>query len=597
MRITATARAACIILLTLVSPGPSPVLPQARDSAADALIGVWGVEESFGPTARGTLTIDGREKSWRANIAGYAATVQRNGESVRFVLPDGAGEFRGHLTADMQAIFGHWIEPGGEILNNRYATPVTLSLLDKSIWRGNVTPLEQRISLYISVERDASGMLTAFISDPVTNFFRRRQYTVARSGTAVTLTNGNRVIRGTFDANSDTLTLTVVDFMPSFRFSRRRDRDAIGFYPRVAQDAQPYVYRRPIQTGDGWATASLDEVGLDRRLISALVEKILSADLANNPAYIQSLLIARHGRLALEEYFYGFSEARTHDTRSAGKTLATILAGIARDHGAKLTPDTPVYSLFPQYHDAFANWDERKRRVRLRDIMSMTAGNACDDNDDNSPGNEDQMQQQQAQPDWYKYTLDLPMLRDPGEEHAIYCSADLNLVGGAVASATGRWLPDLFDEYLARPLQFGLYHLNLTPTGDAYMGGGAYLRPRDELKIGQLYLAGGVWNGRRVVSEDWVKESTAHHSSFTPAMPDEGAHEYGYGWHIHHLRLGNRVFRDYAAEGNGGQFVIVVPDLDLVVGINGGSYGEFAKWYRWEFDLVPQYVLAATSNQ
>jgi CubicO group peptidase (beta-lactamase class C family) len=125
------------------------------------------------------------------------------------------------------------------------------------------------------------------------------------------------------------------------------------------------------------------------------------------------------------------------------------------------------------------------------------------------------------------------------------------------------------------------------------MGGGAYLRPRDALKIGQVYLASGTWNGRRIVSQAWVKESTAHQSTFTPAMKDEGEHEYGYGWHIHHLQVEGRSFRVYAAEGNGGQFVIVVPDLDMVIGINGGSYGEFGKWYRWELDLVPQYILAA----
>src|ERR1700682_4983047 len=101
------------------------------------------------------------------------------------------------------------------------------------------------------------------------------------------------------------------------------------------------------------------------------------------------------------------------------------------------------------------------------------------------------------------------MQREPGGEHAIYCSADLNLVGGAVARATGKWLPEFFDENFARPVEFGPYHLNLMPTGEAYMGGGAYLRPRDELKLGQLYLNGGTWNGRRVVSKAWVEESIA----------------------------------------------------------------------------------------
>jgi CubicO group peptidase (beta-lactamase class C family) len=177
--------------------------------------------------------------------------------------------------------------------------------------------------------------------------------------------------------------------------------------------------------------------------------------------------------------------------RSAGKTLAPMLVGVARDHGAKVEADTPVYSLFPEYKP-FANWDERKSRLTLQDLMTMTPGLACEDSDSSSPGGENQMQSQTQERDWYKYTLDLPMKRDPGGSTAIYCSAALNLVGGLAERTAKRWNADLFYEYLAQALQFGEYHLNLMPTGDVYTGGGAYLRPRDELKLGQLYLDGRV---------------------------------------------------------------------------------------------------------
>src|SRR5678815_2912238 len=87
------------------------------------------------------------------------------------------------------------------------------------------------------------------------------------------------------------------------------------------------------------------EVGIDVEAIEALVEKILNAEpSAENPLNIQSLLIARHGKLALEEYFYGFERNRTHDMRSASKTFAPLLVGIAHDHGVKIAADTPVYS-------------------------------------------------------------------------------------------------------------------------------------------------------------------------------------------------------------------------------------------------------------
>lgn len=227
----------------------------------------------------------------------------------------------------------------------------------------------------------------------------------------------------------------------------------------------------------------------------------------------------------------------------------------------------------------------------------MSAGNACDDNDDDSPGNEDRMQSDPAHKDWYKYTLDLPIRTNPGGHDAIYCSGDLNLVGGVVAASTGTWLPDFFDQYLARPLQFGRYYLNLMPDGQAYMGGGAYIRPRDELKLGQLFLNSGSWNGHQIVATSWVRQSIASHTAFDPRYSLGQRHEYGFGWHINFLKSGDKTYRVYAAGGNGGQFIIVVPDLDLVIGINGGSYGQFDRWYRWELELVPQYIIGAVKRR
>jgi CubicO group peptidase (beta-lactamase class C family) len=96
------------------------------------------------------------------------------------------------------------------------------------------------------------------------------------------------------------------------------------------------------------------------------------------------------------------------------------------------------------------------------------------------------------------------------------------------------------------------------------MGGGLYLRPRDALKLGQLYLSGGTWNGRRVVRQDWVRQSTMAHSMFDPQTDYDAPHEYGFGWHINRLTIGNHVFATYSAGGNGGQIVMVIPNLILL---------------------------------
>jgi len=567
---------------------------QKPRSTAPSLIGLWSSEQVTGPNVRGELTIEARGSIWHAKIAGLEAPVQHKNNAITFVLLKAKGEFRGHFSADAKSITGDWIQPTSDVYNNRYATPVQLSKKTEGLWTGNVTPLQEKLSFYFAIQPAKDGSITATVRNPEFNYLARRVYRVELKNGQVSFSNSKdpaNLLQGNYDEKTDRLSIFFADFSRSFEFVRHENDDVAGYFPRVPRGAA-FAYRKPAAENDGWSTASLTDVGLNPTPISALIEKILSADPLNNPVNIHSLLIARHGKLVLEEYFYGFNGERAHDMRSAAKTLAPVLAGIAHHRGAKLGPETRIYPLFAEYKP-FANWSERKSKLTLEHLMTMTSGYACDDNDDSSPGEENHMQQQTKQPDWYKYTLDLPMMSDPGGEHAIYCSADINLVGGSVRNATQAWLPEFFDEYLARPLQFHTYHLNLMPTGEAYMGGGAYVRPRDELKLGQLYLSGGVWNGHRVVSKEWAEQSIANHSSFTPAMEIEGEHEYGYGWHIHYLKSGGKVYRDCAAGGNGGQVVIVIPELDMVVGFNGGSYGEFPKWYRWELELVPQYIIPA----
>ncbi|MGA3129611.1 MAG: serine hydrolase [Terracidiphilus sp.] len=580
-------------LLALLLASPSALYPQAVTSPGDPLVGLWGTEQSFGPLVRGTITIDARHSQWRAAIVGFEVPVERNGDRLNFSLPNGVGDFRGRLDPTSNTINGQWIQPAGVVNNNRYATPVRLVAASQSVWTGVVVPLDDHVSFYVSIKAQPGGSMTAVIINPEFNLFRRRSYDVTLNGSDVTFTNPKRPqhrFNGTYDKASDHLFLSLLDSYPPLPLSRRDHGDALGFYARTPDTAQ-YTYTQPI-AGDGWPTASLADVGISEKPIAALIEKILTADPTDNPVNIDSLLIARHGKLVLEEYFHGFDREQPHDMRSASKTIAPILAGIARDHSVNLSPDTPIYSLFPD-DEPFPYWDARKSHVTLKALMTMTSGFACDDNDDASPGNEGNMQSQTSQPDWYKYTLDLPMAAEPGGKHAVYCSADLNLVGGTVAQASHSWLPDFFERYLARPLQFGTYHMNLMPTGEAYMGGGLYLRPRDELKLGQLYLSGGSWHATRIVSEDWVRESTTAHSTFDPQTNYDAPHEYGFGWHINRLQVGDRVFRACSAGGNGGQIVMVIPDLDLVVSINGGSHGEFTKWYSWGLQLVPQYIIPA----
>ena len=583
-------RRIAFLCLTLFAAGCHAGTP-----ASDKLVGLWGSERVFGPQVSGALTLDGRGDSWQAAIGGFTAAVQHDKDQVSFTLPGDQGGFRGTLSADGTRIEGFWIQPPGVTLNNRYATPLILTASQGKIWRGEVHPLADRVSLYLMISRTDDGKLQAFIRNPEFNFGMHRAYKVTLDGQQLTLDDTQRrhdQLHGSYDPDQDSLSV-VIQGIASFDFTRR-DRDhAVGFYP--VTPAAAYAYRQPVQEDDGWNTADLTDVGLDPKPLAALMQQLLDqrTDWYTAP-YIQSVLVARHGKLALEEYFYGFDRDRTHDTRSSGKTLAGTLTGLALDHGAKFTVDTPVLSLLPEYHD-LAHPDPRKQQITVGHLLTMDSGLACDDNDDDSPGNEDTMQGQDKQHDWYKYILDVPMMDPPGDKKAVYCTAGVNLLGAVIRDATHRQLMDLFQEYYAGPLQIRDYHMNLTPSGDAYLGGGIYLRPRDMLKLGQLYLDGGNWAGKRVLSQQWVTADTTQHSYF-PNTEYTPGHGYGYTWHLFEAKVGGKTYKEYMAQGNGGQLVMVVPDLDLAVVITAGNYGNFPVWRKFFEELMPQYLIPAAGG-
>ena len=582
----------CLVLLpAALQADVTPAVP-----ADDKLLGLWGAERSFGPPVQGVVTLDGRGGDWQVAVAGYQAPVQHVQGAISFILPDGAGSFEGHESADGRRISGFWRQPPGVTRDQAYATPLTLLRLQPGVWQGTVHPLEDRISLYLMVSRADDGSLQAFIRNPEFNFGMGRLYKVMLSGSQVTLDDTLRKgdeLTGEYDPEQDRLDFTLQG-MGSFEFTRR-DRDhALGFYP-VTPAVERYTYRQPITEDDGWKTASPQQAGLDLKPLTALVQQILDTrtDSFRTP-YIQSLLVARHGKLALEEYFYGFDRERVHDTRSAGKTFAGTLVGLALDHGAKFRLDSPALSFYPRYQD-LANPDPRKQKITVEDLLTMDSGLACDDNDDDSPGNEDTMQNQHQQTDWYRFILDVPMMDEPGDRKAVYCTAAINLLGGVVQRSTGMPLTEFFDRYYAEPLQIRDYHMNLMPTGQAYLGGGIQLRPRDMLKLGQLYLDGGKWQGKQVLSKKWTVAATTQHAFF-PASDYAAGHGYGYTWHLFEVKVGTKTYQEYMAQGNGGQLVMAVPALDLAVVITAGNYGNFPTWRRFFEDYMPQYLIPAAGG-
>ncbi len=474
-----------------------------------------------------------------------------------------------------------------------FASPVTLLRHTGDQWRGTVDSLDERMTFYLMLAPDVSGITRAFLRNPERNlgaFLRIDR--LERAGSSVKLIGRlsrdgpeSTVVEGLFDSTGQRLSLDFPQLGGFFDFERADAEAESRFYPR-GRNSAPYAYESPPARDDGWSVGTVEEVGIDRDRISAFVQHLIDTPIDSlGSSDIHGVLIARHGRLVLEEYFHGFGRDRAHDTRSAAKSLTAVLTGAAILAGASFDTSTPIYQAL-----GISDSDLRKHAMTLEHLLTMSSGYFCDDSNPDALGSEDRMQEQTEEPDWWRYTLNVPMAADPGTV-AVYCSGNPNLIGALMSRATGQWLPELFRDRVARPLGIEHYFLNLMPTGDAYLGGGMYFKPRDFMKLGQLAVNGGVWKGRRVVSQAWIERAI----SPLVQIGNRQKRRYGYLWWIEDYPYRGRTVRAAFAGGNGGQIVMAIPELDLVIAFYGGNYNDPALFIPQRV-LVPEYILPAVAE-
>jgi CubicO group peptidase (beta-lactamase class C family) len=322
-----------------------------------------------------------------------------------------------------------------------------------------------------------------------------------------------------------------------------------------------YSYQPPPDLHDGLMVGDLrqSEIGLPAG------EQMVRGILDQSWRDVHGVLLYQHGKLVLEEYFYGYDIQRPHQMRSATKSVVSALAGIAIDRGMLAEAGQPV--LPRMTYSAYDNPDPRKSRITLADMLGMRSGLACNDYDANSPGAEQRIYEY---PDWVKATLDLPMAEEPGRV-ARYCSGGVAVVGRATENAVKMPLPEFARINLFAPLgiQSSDWRWNYTLTNANKEYSQIHLRPRDMLKIGVMYADGGRWQGKQVISASWVRESLSRQGQI------DGTN-YGYFWWLQRFDVdtpdGKRAVQVSAAQGNGGQKIFIVPEFDLVAVFTGGGY-------------------------
>lgn len=333
-----------------------------------------------------------------------------------------------------------------------------------------------------------------------------------------------------------------------------------------------YSYQPPSSTGDGWQVADARAQGVDVATLEDLVSRIRASE--DGFRYIDSLLIAKNGNLVLDERFRqrldfsdeiaGNTDVNRHLIFSATKSFASTLVGIAIDRGYIAGVDAPVHDYFA-HKQPIANWNEAKASITVQDWLTMRHGYDWDEwslsyFDSNSIN-----AQMAASSDPLQFLLDRPMANQPGEAFAYSTGVSYGL-GELVEAASGQELSAFLEANLLAPLNIRDY--TYVALGEQlHIGTGLYLSTRDMAKLGQLYLDEGIWNGTRVVSQQWVDEATT-------ARVDADWRSYGYHWWIRTFQVGADEYQTYNAHGIGGQYVFVLPALNTIVAMTGSAYDD-----------------------
>ncbi|MFT6333814.1 MAG: CubicO group peptidase (beta-lactamase class C family) [Saprospiraceae bacterium] len=358
-----------------------------------------------------------------------------------------------------------------------------------------------------------------------------------------------------------------------------KDFVKLEMYPRkeLFGNTDSYAYKKPSKINDGLKTGILTDEFKNPELIIDMVKETIKG----NHSDVHSILIYKNNKLVLEEYFYGYDINTPHQLRSATKPFIGCVLGIAIDKGFIKSETENLLPFFTSKYKDISNLDSRKAKLTIENMLMYRHGLDCENNNPDSKGNEQSMM---GSEDWVKYTLDLPMVAEPGI-FSSYCTGCALTLGNLVEIATEEDIEVFAKENLFDPLGISNYDWTFEPNKTSMTTFSQFsLTPRDLVKLAKMYKDGGKWNGQQILSESWVNKTF---------NMDEG--DYGYLWQHKYFVIDGQQYNSYLATGNGGQKINIWPKLDMITVFTGGNYNSYALYGKSTppNEMIPNFILKA----
>lgn len=289
---------------------------------------------------------------------------------------------------------------------------------------------------------------------------------------------------------------------------------------------------------------------------------------------ITGIVIIQKSKILFEKYF-GFNSSTTiHPISSVTKSITSLLTGICLGRGYIHSIDTPIYTYFPEYNYIFEK-DTLKKRITIRHLLNQTAGFEWDEwtTHYSFAGNQ-LIDLSHTDKNWVELTLSLPLIHEPGTFFT-YNSGNSQVIKEILCKSSGKGIDSLAIMYLFKPIGINDIHWDTYPNNGLPAWGGISTTTFNMARIGMLVCNNGIWNGKQIVSEDWIKRSTQVEAK-------NGKADYGLHWWIRNQPDGNPLI--YAA-GYGDQYIYIAPDKKMVIAINGQNFTDY-KWPKTIDQLI-----------
>jgi len=366
------------------------------------------------------------------------------------------------------------------------------------------------------------------------------------------------------------------------------------------EPSDQYTYRPPENINDGFEVGSLYEVNID----SALIEKAVNDINRGKYTEVHSMLIFKDDKLVFEEYFKGhkhkwdapnhhgelvtWNRSMLHNIMSVIKSITSACIGIAIDKGFIESVHQSIFDYLPEYQQL--NTDG-KDKITIEHLLTMTSGIEWNEwaLPYSNPKNDVIMMFLAEDP--VTYVLNKPLIDESGENFK-YAGGCNILLGEILKNATKINIDESSGKYLFEPLGIAPYYWSQYKNGVVDAAGSIRITPRDMTKIGVTFLNKGVWNGKQITSEQWVDKSATSFpgNSWLNNWDDHwGMRGYSYSWWTHTFIKSSKRTNMFYAAGWGGQYIMVIPEINTVVVFTGGNYTS----YRPPFEILKKYIIPA----